>query len=94
MFHVCIDSLHLYMYCVFDKHILYMCRHAFIYIVKHYFSLYVLCIHVCICMSTLKCMYTESMIIHVCMYCALRCIPALLVRVYIHSISIYVCIEV
>ena len=58
------------MYCVFDMHILYMCRYACTCIVKHAFSVCVLCIHVCICMSTLKCMYACNMIMHVCMYCA------------------------
>ena len=86
MLYVCVDSLHLYMYCVFDMHMLYMCRYActcIVYlicicctcaarIVKHAFSVYVLCIHVCICMSTLKCMYTCSMIMHVCVYCACK----------------------
>ena len=70
--YVCIDSLHLCMYCVFDMHILCMCRYACTFIVKHAFSVYVLCIHVCVCMPTLKCMYTCSMIMHVCMYCACK----------------------
>ena len=43
-------------------HILYMCRYACTCIVKYGFSMYVLCIDVCICMSTLKCTYTCSMI--------------------------------
>ena len=70
--YVYIDSLHLCMCCVFDMHILYMCRYACTCIVKYGFSMYVLCIDVCICMSTLKCMYTCSMIMHVCMYCHVR----------------------
>ena len=62
---VYIDSLHLCMYCVFDMHILYMCRYACACIVKYALSMYVLCIQVCICIFTLKCMYTCSMIMHV-----------------------------
>ena len=90
--HVCVHRfitfLHIFM------HILYMCRYACTCIVKYAFSVYVLCIHVCICISTLKCMYTCSMIMHVCMYCHVRCIPILLMHVCMHSISMYVCIEV
>ena len=82
------------MYCVFDMHILYMCRYACTCIVKHAFSVCVLCIHVCICMSTLKCMYTCSLIIMCTCVVHVRCIPALLVHVYMYSISMYVCIEV
>ena len=62
---VYIDSLRLCMYCVFDMHVLYMCRYACACIVKYAFSMYVLCIQVCICIFTLKCMYTCSMIMHV-----------------------------
>ena len=75
-------------------HILYMCKYACTCIVKYGFSVYVLSIHVCICMSTLKCVYTCGMIMHVCMYCHVRCIAILLVHVYMYSISIYVCIKV
>ena len=46
MLYVCLDSLHLCMYCVFDMHILCMCRYACTCIVKHAFSVYVLCKHV------------------------------------------------
>ena len=38
---VCVhDSLHLCIYCVFDMHILYMCRYACTCIVKYAFSVY------------------------------------------------------
>ena len=48
--YVYIDSLHLCMCCVFHMHIMYMCRYACTCIVKYSFSMYVLCIDICICM--------------------------------------------
>ena len=45
--YVYIDSLHLCMCCVFNMHILYMCRYACTCIVKYSFSVYVLCIDAC-----------------------------------------------
>ena len=45
--YVCIDSLHLCMYCVLDMHILGMCRYACTCIVKHAFSVCIMytCMH-------------------------------------------------
>ena len=79
--YVYIDSLHLCMYRVFHRHTLYMCRCACTCIVKYAGS--VLCIHLCICMFTLKYMYTCCMITHVYMYCACE-IYSYTSRAYIH----------
>ena len=59
--YVYIDSLHLCMCCVFHMQLLYMCRYACTCIVKYSFSMYVLCIDRCICMSTL----------HACLQCSI-----------------------
>ena len=45
---------HLYMYCVFDMHYC-TCADMHVYVYT--------------CMSTLKCMYTCSVIMHVCILC-------------------------